>query len=557
MMTVVSSEEPKEVVSDTSLASSSKENLDSGLETFEAPVVGHGIPIVDFQSLDPIFEAKSRAISNAIQHIGWGRYQWKLFLLSGFGWFVDNMFMAAVSATLPTIRIEFKPPNKGVFLCLGQQMGLLVGAFVFGLGSDAIGRTLSFNMTLLLAGIFGFAVAGGPNYIGVAFLMAVVGLGAGGNMPINSALFLEFCPQEQQWVLAVLSVWWSLSSAFLALLAWPFLMNFSCPLDTEWGQCPRSKNMGWRYLYITIATFTLTLWMVRFFFFKLHESPKYLLAQGRDAEAIAVVDAIAKQNGKENILSVHQLEEIEANVRLVRGLPPKAEIGEEKEAPERKGAMTETAQMFVRSCSVLSGKQIRSLFATKKLAISTSMVMLLWMTLSISWNTYNLFLPVFIAQQGIENGNPSLNTTYRNYALIGICQIPGSFIGGWLIEQKALGRRGTLALASLLSGGFLFGYTQAKSQDVSLGFQCASAVMQNIIWGILYTYTPEIFPSPQRGTGVGLCSCLSNLASCFAPVLGYYSNVGKTTIYVCGSLFVFASGLVSALPYESRGVAAL
>ncbi|KAK6524366.1 hypothetical protein TWF281_011274 [Arthrobotrys megalospora] len=556
MTVTVAPEEPKEV-SDTSLASNSKEDLHNGPETFDAPVVGHGIPIVGIEGMDPIFEAKSRAISDAIQHMGWGRYQTKLFLLSGFGWFVDNMFMAAVSATLPTIRIEFNPPHQGVFLCLGQQMGLLVGAFIFGLGSDAIGRTLSFNMTLLLAGIFGFAVAGGPNYIGVAFLMAVVGLGAGGNMPINSALFLEFCPQKHQWVLAVLSVWWSLSSAFLALLAWPFLLHFSCPLETPWGQCPRSQNMGWRYLYITIATFTLTVWMIRFFFFKLHESPKYLLAQGRDAEAVAVIDAIAKQNGKENILSVHQLAELEAEVRMVRGLPPKIEIGEEKSAPERKGALAETADMFWKSCSVLSGKQIRSLFATRKLAFSTTMVMLLWMTLSISWNTYNLFLPVFIAQQGIDSGKPSLNTTYRNYALIGICQIPGSFIGGWLIERKALGRRGALGLASLFSGAFLFGYTQTKSQNASLGFQCASAVMQNIIWGILYTYTPEIFPSPQRGTGVGLCSCLSNLASCFAPVLGYYSNVGKTTIYVCGSLFVFASGLVTILPYESRGTAAL
>ncbi|KAK6511098.1 hypothetical protein TWF481_000020 [Arthrobotrys musiformis] len=473
-MTTVASDEPKEVVSDTSLASNSKENLHTGSATFEAPGVGHGIPIVDVEGIDPIFEAKSRAISDAIQHIGWGRYQWKLFLLSGFGWFVDNMFMAAVSATLPTIRIEFNPPNKGVFLCLGQQMGLLVGAFVFGLGSDAIGRTLSFNMTLLLAGVFGFAVAGGPNYVGVAFLMGVVGLGGGGNMPINSALFLEFCPHQQQWVLAVLSVWWSLSSAFLALLAWPFLLHFSCPLETPWGHCPRSQNMGWRYLYITIATFTLTLWTVRFFFFKLHESPKYLLAQGRDAEAIAVIDAIALQNRKENIVSVHQLAEIEANVRLVRGMPPKLETGEEKEAPERKGAIAETAQMFLKSCSVLGGKQIRSLFATKKLALSTSMVMLLWMTLSISWNTYNLFLPVFIAEQSIDSGKPSLNTTYRNYALIGICQIPGSLAGGWLIEQKYLGRRGALAIASLFSGAFLFGYTQVNTQNASLGFQCAS-----------------------------------------------------------------------------------
>ncbi|KAF3941855.1 hypothetical protein ABW19_dt0208666 [Dactylella cylindrospora] len=547
------------VDSDTSSTTASDPNIQHELETFDGSGVGQSIsvPVSGVEAVDPIFEAKSKAINEAIQHMGWGRYQTKLFLISGFGWFVDNMFMAAVSATLPTIRIEFNPPHEGVFLCLGQQMGLFVGAFVFGLGSDAIGRSLSFNMTLLLAGTFGFAVAGGPNYLGVAFLMAVVGLGAGGNMPINSALFLEFCPQKYQWVLAVLSVWWSLSSAFLALLAWPFLMYFSCPLETTWGQCPRSQNMGWRYLYITIATITLTLWTIRFFFFQLHESPKYLLAQGRDGDAIEVLDAIAKQNGRENIVSLNQLIAIEASIRRARGLPALPETGEEKSAPPRDGVFREAWCSFLKNCSVFSWKHVRRLFATKKLAFSTSMVMLLWVTLSISWNTYNLFLPVLIANQGIELGKPSLNTTYRNYALIGICQIPGSFVGGWLIERKALGRRGALGVASLFSGVFLFGYTQTKTQNASLGFQCASAVMQNIIWGILYTYTPEIFPSPLRGTGVGLCSCLSNLASCFGPVLGYYSNVGKTTIYACASLFIFASGLVTILPYESRGVAAV
>ncbi|KAF3920931.1 hypothetical protein ABW20_dc0101262 [Dactylellina cionopaga] len=232
--------------------------------------------------------------------------------------------------------------------------------------------------------------------------------------------------------------------------------------------------MGWRYLYLTIATFTVTLWTIRFFFFKLHESPKYLLAQGRDVEAVAVIDAIAKQNGKENKVTVNQLAEIETAVRIAKGMPPIVEVGDEKTASDRKGVLAETMDLFLKSCSVLSSKQIKSLFATKKLAFSTSMVMLLWMTLSISWNTYNLFLPVFIANQGIDLGKPSLNTTYRNYALIGICQIPGSFIGGWLIERKALGRRGALSLASLFSGAFLFGYTQAKTQEASLGFQCAS-----------------------------------------------------------------------------------
>jgi len=83
------------------------------------------------------------------------------------------------------------------------------------------------------------------------------------------------------------------------------------------------------------------------------------------------------------------------------------------------------------------------------------------------------------------------------------------------------------------------------------------AVMQNIIWGVLYTYTPEIFPSPQRGTGMGICSCASNAAALFVPVLGYYSNVGKVTIWACGGCFIFASFLVSALPFESMGKASM
>ncbi|KAK6540549.1 hypothetical protein TWF694_009340 [Orbilia ellipsospora] len=78
-------------ISETSLSSASEDQLHTGPETFEAPVVGDGIPIISMVGIDPIFEEKSKAINEAIQHMGWGRYQTKLFLLSGFGWFVDNM----------------------------------------------------------------------------------------------------------------------------------------------------------------------------------------------------------------------------------------------------------------------------------------------------------------------------------------------------------------------------------------------------------------------------------------------------------------------------------
>ncbi|EWC47847.1 hypothetical protein DRE_02729 [Drechslerella stenobrocha 248] len=82
-------------VSDTSLVNGSKEDLhiSIGAETFDASVVGHKVPTIGIEGLDPIFEAKSHAMNAAIQHMGWGRYQTKLFLLSGFAVGGETVFV--------------------------------------------------------------------------------------------------------------------------------------------------------------------------------------------------------------------------------------------------------------------------------------------------------------------------------------------------------------------------------------------------------------------------------------------------------------------------------
>lgn len=46
--------------------------------------------------------------------------------------------------------------------------------------------------------------------------------------------------------------------------------------------------MGWRYTYYTLGAFILFLWVVRFFVFPVHESPKFLASIGRDEEAVEV-----------------------------------------------------------------------------------------------------------------------------------------------------------------------------------------------------------------------------------------------------------------------------
>jgi hypothetical protein len=60
--------------------------------------------------------------------------------------------------------------------------------------------------------------------------------------------------------------------------------------------CTVSSNMGWRYNVIILGAMTLVIFCLRYFVFRFHESPKFLLSRGRESEAIEVLHKIAKFN---------------------------------------------------------------------------------------------------------------------------------------------------------------------------------------------------------------------------------------------------------------------
>ena len=133
---------------------------------------------------------------------------------------------------------------EGPFLKLGQNIGLLVGAFFWGLGSDIWGRRSvltrfsllgdstelqlyrwSFNITLLIIAVFAIAAGGSPNEVALIWFATLWSIGVGGNLPVDSAVFLgklvrkdlcaklttetEFIPGTHQYLLTVLSIWWA------------------------------------------------------------------------------------------------------------------------------------------------------------------------------------------------------------------------------------------------------------------------------------------------------------------------------------------------------------
>ena len=103
------------------------------------------------------------------------------------------------------------------YTTLALFIGLCIGASFWGTASDIVGRRLAFNFTLLLAGAFGLAAGGGPNWIGTSALFACLGLGVGGNLPVDGALFLEFLPFSSGNLLTLLSVFWPIGQLISSL----------------------------------------------------------------------------------------------------------------------------------------------------------------------------------------------------------------------------------------------------------------------------------------------------------------------------------------------------
>ena len=131
--------------------------------------------------------------------------------------------------------------------------------------------------------------------------------GGGGNLILDTAVYLEFLPGKYQWSLTLMAIWWSIGQMFAGLVAWPFLANFSC---TKKEACTDANNAGWRYTFYTLGSFVFILSLLRVVVIRLKESPKWLLSQNRDAEVVKIMQEIAQTAGKNSPLRLEQLESI-------------------------------------------------------------------------------------------------------------------------------------------------------------------------------------------------------------------------------------------------------
>ncbi|PWN33778.1 MFS general substrate transporter [Meira miltonrushii] len=517
--------------------------------------------------LDIEFERKLLLVNHEIRKMGFGKFQWAITILCGTGWAVDNIIFQSLSMSLPQIKLEFQSSTPVQFMTFSLYVGLLFGAVIWGIGSDVIGRRLSWLLTLLIGSVFMTAVGGAPSFAATGVLLAFAGIGIGGSLPVDGALLIEFLPGAKQWVLTLLSFFWSLGYLFAGLCGWALISNFRCADDP----CPKESNMGWRYLFFTTGGFSCFLWILRFFIYPVPESPKWLLGRGRYEEVIEALDFIAKQNKTVNTLTVEHLlagakefgNTPQSSLPVVvkeRSLRPKEG---EKRLPKCSPSIwrrlmpisLDDLSEVRRNLKQYDKQHMKLLFATPRMARNTILIMFCWSCIGLAYPLYNAFIAIYIAESGGNQGVTTQSEQYRQLVIFAVLGIPGSLLATLAVELPRLGRRGAMAFFTCLTGCCLFGFTTAKTPNQVLAWNCGISLCQNAMYAILYAMTYECFPSLCRGAGDGLAMSVQRVFGILPTFIAAYGASKPTTpVFVSASLFIVASFSMLFLPFETRGL---
>ncbi|ODN74734.1 hypothetical protein L202_07063 [Cryptococcus amylolentus CBS 6039] len=472
---------------------------------------------------DDVLARKMVHINNAWDEVGFTSHHIKLFFLNGFGYAVDSMLVVCQSISQAQVQLEFT--NRGVTkllaVSLSSSIGLLFGALVWGIGGDFIGRKLAFNSSLFICAIFVIIAGSMPSYSSFCAMVALYSAGAGGNYAIDSTNFLEFLPHKYGFLTTILAAWWGVGYTIAGLFAWLYFPRWSCATaDT----CTWSNNKGWRLLHFTNGGIVLVLALVRVLLFKMEHSPKWLVTQGRDEEAVNVIQSIARKTGKPCSLTLDTL--------LAEG--------------DVKTRHDKSFQGFKRT--------LKTLFITRKQAWSTVCLFFLWFLIGIANPLYSVFRPYYLSTRGYSSGAASPYITWRNYTITNICGLVGPFLAWPLLDTPYIRRRGTLAIGAALTMAFLFGFTQVKTGTENLIVSSFINAVENIFFGALYGVTPELLPTGSRATGYGICVAINRVCNIIANIIGTYANVYTSApLFVCASLFAGLVVVSLALPLDPSG----
>ena len=142
----------------------------------------------------------------------------------------------------------------------------------------------------------------------------------------------------------------------------------------------------------------------------------------------------------------------------------------------------------------------------------TLMLWLIWFGIVFSYYGIFTWLPSLLVKQGYD-----IVKSFEYVLFMILAQLPGYVAASWLVEK--LGRKATLAgfIGFCAVSAYFFG--QANSDSEIMLWGCLMSFFNLGAWGVLYTYTPEQYPTNIRAFGSGWAAAIGRIGGIVAPIV--------------------------------------
>ena len=226
--------------------------------------------------------ASEQEVDDVIEAIGTGVWQYALIVLLGALFLADSVEVSLLSFLYECVGAAFDLTTFEAASVVSVVFGgEVVGALVAGAVSDQAGRKGVALVSGLGVAVFGLASAYSPDYGTFISFRGAVGIFLG-TFAVPFDLLAEMLPAKTRGqALIWLEVGWALGAMYACAAAWVAL-----PISS------------WRSL--TVACAAPPAFVFLGLLYCLDESPRFLIDQGRRAEAAAIFRRVAAKNGSSN-----------------------------------------------------------------------------------------------------------------------------------------------------------------------------------------------------------------------------------------------------------------
>jgi MFS transporter, putative metabolite:H+ symporter len=438
-------------------------------------------------------------IAARLERLPFSRFHLKLLVLGGLGFTFEAMDAAIIAFLMPVLRVRWhlSSVETGV-LGSSTYVGFLIGALFAGLLGDRYGRKAVMMWALVLFCVASFASAFVDDWHSFLALRVVGGIGMGAEGAIVAPFLSEFVASRYR-------------GAFTGALAGFFSFGFVGAAILGYVLVPTSDD-GWRYTVALLASPVVILLVWRR---AIMESPRWLESRGRTAEAEAVVARI------ETMVTGHG-----------HALPP---IVAEASRPVFQASPKPS--LFA-GLAVLWSKPLRRI---------TIMSWCLWIAVTFSSYAFFTWIPSLLVQRGM-----TITQSFSVSIFIYLAQIPGYFSAAWCCER--FGRRSAIVTYMIGAALSAIGLALAGGDAEVITASILLSFFMNGVNAGEYAYTPEVFPTHVRATGMGTASAVGRLGAIASPVLvgyilpiaGFGGVFGMTTaVLAFGALSVLLLGVAT------------